>query len=211
MPSVEPEPIAAQRAVIARTEAEWNATVFAGHHRAVDGMGRACRERTDYVRRFDPVRMALEHKTLTEERLHGRRIPDGKDVSVDLTILDEFLFPDDLQPQERARLLEQVRIRRDLLGLAEMRLVRDVRVCEYTFAYTRTSSLRRSHGTRRVRPRCQSGCACWVSTKASSEACHADSVHVAATQRHLVPFPKQPFLTCSVHRDLAIVQTGAVS
>jgi hypothetical protein len=36
----------------------------------VEGMDRACRERTDYVRRFDPVRMALEHKTLTE-RLHG--------------------------------------------------------------------------------------------------------------------------------------------
>lgn len=137
---VAPELIAAQRAVIAAKEAEWNATVFAGHHQAVEGIERACRGRTDYVRRFDPVRMALEHKTLTEERLHGRQMPDGKDVSVDLTILDEFLFPDDVQGEERTRLLEQTRLRKDLLGIAEMRLVRDVRVCEYTFAYTRTSS-----------------------------------------------------------------------
>ncbi len=135
-----PEVIAAQRATIARTEAEWNATVFAGHQQPVEGIERACRERSDYVRRFDPVRMALEHKTLTEERLHGRQMPDGKDVSVDLTILDPFLFPDDVQGDERSRLLDQVRIRRDLLGVAELRLVRDVRVCEYTFAYTRTSS-----------------------------------------------------------------------
>ncbi|MEH2509474.1 hypothetical protein V1291_000828 [Nitrobacteraceae bacterium AZCC 1564] len=141
LPNSSPQLIAAQRAAIAEMESDWNATVFAGHQRAADGIERACRERTEYVRRFDPVRMALEHKTLTEERLHGRQMPDGKDVSVDLTILDDFLFPDDLQQSDRTRLLEQVRLRRDLLGIAEMRLVRDVRVCEYTFAYTRTSSL----------------------------------------------------------------------
>ncbi|ABD07236.1 hypothetical protein RPB_2531 [Rhodopseudomonas palustris HaA2] len=130
-----------QRAYLAEMDADWNRTVFAGHQQAVDGIERAGRERTEYVRRFDPVRMALEHKTLTEERLRGRQMPDGKDVSVDLTILDDFLFPDDLGADERSRLLDQVRIRRDLLGMAELRLVRDVRVCEYTFGYTRTSSL----------------------------------------------------------------------
>jgi hypothetical protein len=47
--------------------------------------------------------MAIEHKTLTEERLHGRQMPDGKDASVDVTILDDFLFPDDLEPHPRGR------------------------------------------------------------------------------------------------------------
>ena len=140
MPQIEPAAIAAQREMIARQEAEWNETVFAGQFEAVEGIDRACRERGDYVRRFDPVRMALEHKTLTEERLQGRQMPDGKSASVDVTILDDFLFPDDLDADARARLLDQVRLRRDLLGIEEMRLVRDVRVCEYTFGYTRTSS-----------------------------------------------------------------------
>lgn len=141
IPQIDPADIAAQRAMLTRQESDWNETVFAGQQQAVEGIERACRERTDYVRRFDPIRMSLEHKTLTEERLQGRQMPDGKSVSVDVTILDDFLFPDDLGPDERARLLDQVRLRKDLLGIAEMRLVRDVRVCEYTFAYTRTSSL----------------------------------------------------------------------
>jgi hypothetical protein len=132
--------VAAQRAVIAQFETDWNATVFAGQRVAVDGVARACVERGDYVRRFDPVRMSLEHKTLTEERLRGREMPDGKQASVDVTILDDFLFPDDVEGEERTRLLREVRLRKDLLGMAEMRLVRDVRVCEYTFGYTRTSS-----------------------------------------------------------------------
>jgi hypothetical protein len=141
MEGISPDGIQAQKDELAAKEAEWNATVFAGHQEAVAGIARACLERADYVRRYDPVRMAIEHKTLTEERLHGRQMPDGKDVSVDVTILDNFLFPDGLEPHRQAQLLQQVRRRRDLLGIEEMRLVRDVRVCEYTFAYTRTSSM----------------------------------------------------------------------
>jgi hypothetical protein len=37
-------------------------------------------------------------------------------------------------------MLSEVRHRVQLLGIAEMRLVRDVRVCEYTFGYSRTES-----------------------------------------------------------------------
>lgn len=139
-PNIPPEYVQAQKEEMKAREEEWNATVFAGHQQAVDGIARACLERPDYVRRFDPIRMAIEHRTLTEERLSGRQMPDGKDVSVDVTILDDFLFPDGLEVEQRQRLLDQVRLRRNLLGIEDMRLIRDVRVCEYTFAYTRTSS-----------------------------------------------------------------------
>ena len=132
--------LSALRSQQADQEEQWNATVFAGRQQATAGIAAACRERQRYVRRFDPVRMAVEHKTLLEEKLHGGQLSDGKDVSVDVTILDDFLMPDALSERERDRLREQVRRRRDLLGIAEMRLVRDVRICEYTFAYTRTSS-----------------------------------------------------------------------
>jgi hypothetical protein len=84
--------------------------------------------------------MAVEHETLLQEKLRGGQLNDGKEVSVDVTILDPFLIPDGLSEREIDRLKVEVRRRRDLLGISEMRLIRDVRICEYTFAYTRTSS-----------------------------------------------------------------------
>lgn len=132
--------IIASRASLVRTEDDWNATVFAGRQQATPGIVAACRDRIRFVRRFDPVRMAVEHETLVREKLHGGQLSDGKDVSVDVTILDQFLIPDGLTEVQTRSLRDEVRRRRDLLGILEMRLVRDVRLCEYTFGYTRTSS-----------------------------------------------------------------------
>jgi hypothetical protein len=135
------ELIEAQIAALSRQEDEWNATVFAQHQQAAPGIATACRERQGYVRRFDPIRMAVEHETLAEEKLHGGEMSDGKHVSVDLTILDEFLIPDGLVQADVIRMTSEVSRRLSLLGIQEMRLVRDVRVCEYTFGYTRTSAM----------------------------------------------------------------------
>jgi hypothetical protein len=134
------EMIEASRSVLSRWDEEWNASVFAGRQQATPGIATACRERQRYVRRFDPVRMAVEHETLLHEKLRGGQLNDGKEVSVDVTILDPFLIPDGLSEREIERLKIEVRRRKDLLGISEMRLIRDVRICEYTFAYTRTSS-----------------------------------------------------------------------
>jgi len=139
-PTFTPEMVTAQRAAIAEREDAWNQTVFAGHQQASPAIAQACRERQRYVRRFDPVRMAVEHATLAQEKLRGGQMSDGKEVSVDVTILDEFLRPDGQTVDERARMDAETRRRLDLLGIAEMRLIRDVTVCEYTFGYTRTSS-----------------------------------------------------------------------
>ena len=137
---VTPAMVAAQRVQLAEREDEWNMTVFAGHQQASAGIAQGCRERQSYVRRFDPVRMAVEHATLEQEKLRGGQMNDGKEVSVDVTILDDFLRPDGLDVEQRSRLSRETRRRLDLLGIDEMRLIRDVRVCEYTFGYTRTSS-----------------------------------------------------------------------
>ncbi|ODT89094.1 hypothetical protein [Phenylobacterium sp. SCN 70-31] len=134
------EQIEASRAVLTRWEDDWNASVFAGHQSATQGIATACRERQNYVRRFDPLRMSVDHETLVQEKLHGGQMHDGKDVSVDVTILDPFLRPDGLTEPEFDQLRRESRRRLDFLGIAEMRLIRDVKVCEYTFGYTRTSS-----------------------------------------------------------------------
>ncbi|CAK10255.1 MULTISPECIES: hypothetical protein [Rhizobium] len=139
-PNIPQEYLNAQREELSRREEEWNASVFAGHQQATPGIARACRERQGYVRRFDPVRMAAEHATLVDEKLRGGQMSDGKEVSVDVTILDDFLIPDGLTQPEIDRMRSEVSRRCGLLGLAEMRLIRDIKVCEYSFAYTRTSA-----------------------------------------------------------------------
>ena len=139
-PQTPKEMLDAAAAAIREREEQWNATVFAGHQQASPGIAQAARERTNYVRRFDPLRMAVDHRTLAGEKLHGGLMSDGKEVSVDVTVLDPFLFPDGLSEAEKTRVRQENRRRLDLLGIEEMRLIRDVRVCEYTFAYTRTSS-----------------------------------------------------------------------
>ncbi|WP_440410497.1 hypothetical protein [Neorhizobium petrolearium] len=135
------EMLGAQRKAIADKEAEWAATVFSAHAQAAPGISSACRGRGDYVRKHDPLRMAVEHLTLEEEKLRGGQMSDGKEVSVDVTILDPFLKPDGFGEADLQRQAAASRARLRLLGIEEMRLIRDVRICEYSFAYTRTSSM----------------------------------------------------------------------
>ncbi|MBL8597379.1 MAG: hypothetical protein JNL14_06540 [Devosia sp.] len=130
----------AQRNQIRKKEADWSATVFAAHGQAAPGIAAACRGRVDYVRRHDPLRMSLEHLTLKDEKLRGGQMADGKEVSVDVTILDDFLKPDDLQEADLQRLRSASARSLAMLGIDEMRLIRDVKICEYSFAYSRTSS-----------------------------------------------------------------------
>jgi hypothetical protein len=141
IPGAAQDMLAGLRGQLQQTEAKWNETVFAGRQQVASGIMAACIERSRWIRRYDFIRMAAEHKTLEDEKLHGgRKIADGKDVSVDVSILDPFLKPDGLAPAAEELMLDNVRRRLKLLGVAEMRLVRDVRVCEYTFGYSRTES-----------------------------------------------------------------------
>ena len=45
--------------------------MFVAHGQAVPGIAAACRARADYLRKHDPLRMAVEHLTFEEENLRG--------------------------------------------------------------------------------------------------------------------------------------------
>ena len=139
-PGVTEDMLVSQRRQISDWEINWASSVFQAHSQAARAIADACRGRRDYVRKHDPLRMAVEHLTLEEEKLRGGQMADGKDVSVDVTILDQFLRPDGLDEAglRRQRAASEVRLRS--LGIAEMRLLRGVTLCEYSFAYTRTSA-----------------------------------------------------------------------
>jgi hypothetical protein len=127
---------------MAKCEAAWNETVFAARAGAPDALALAIGARRAFIRRFDPIRMAVEHRTLMEETLRaGACLADGKQLSTDVTRPDEFMLPDvAVDPERRGSLATQVSRRLGILGIAEMRLVRGLQICEYTFGFTRTSS-----------------------------------------------------------------------
>jgi hypothetical protein len=125
---------------IADKDRAWSDTVFKAHATVARGISDACRGRRDYVRKHDPLRMVVEHLTLEEEKLRGGQMADGKLVSVDVAILDQFLRPDGLSEAELKRQEQETKKRLGALGIAEMRLLRGVTLCEYSFAYSRTSA-----------------------------------------------------------------------
>jgi hypothetical protein len=134
--------LALLRDQMAQRETAWRETVFAAQAGAPGALAVAVSARQSFIRRFDPIRMAVEHRTLMEETLRaGARLRDDKQLSVDVTRPDEFMLPDTAaDPARRGALSEQVARRLQMLGIAEMRLVRGLRICEYTFGYTRTSA-----------------------------------------------------------------------
>ncbi len=140
--TVPPASIALLREQVAKLEAEWSETVFATRASAPGSLVAAVEARQKFIRRFDPIRMAVEHRTLLDEALRaGASLGDGKQRSVDVTRPDEFMLPDGAsEPARREGLAEQVSLRLRMLGIAEMRLVRGLEICEYTFGFTRTSS-----------------------------------------------------------------------
>jgi hypothetical protein len=75
MPGFTEQMIEAQRKQITRQDEEWAGSVFKAYAQAPDAIASACRGRRDYVRKHDPLRMAVEHLTLQEEKLRGARWP----------------------------------------------------------------------------------------------------------------------------------------
>ncbi len=122
-------------------ETRWARTVLRDVERGSPPLENQVQARRDWVRRYDPIRMAVEHRTFLDEKLRSSAMVDGKPACVDLSAPDDFLLPvgGEVTPQSRNAILEQTRTRLRTLGIAEMRLLRDLEVCEYSFGFTRTS------------------------------------------------------------------------
>ena len=77
--SNDPVMLAGLRGLLRQIETGWNETIFARRQSVVPGIEAACDQHDRWVRRYDFVRMAVEHKTLDDEKLHGGgKIADGK-------------------------------------------------------------------------------------------------------------------------------------
>lgn len=135
---------AALAAAAAKFEEDWEANVFVRRDRGSASLRTRIDDRLEWVRRYDPIRMAVEHRTLEAETLlNDARTVDSKPGYANLRRLDPYLRPDAdvLLPGQEPRMLAEVERRLGMLGIADMRLIRGLEVCEYSFGYSRTSSL----------------------------------------------------------------------
>ncbi len=106
--------------------------------------------RGGWARRFDPIRLTLEHATLYEEHVR-RKIEEHKANNV--------LFPDRTLSDAVGNPLRVAEYQRQIGGLLkrsgikEMVLIRNLPICEYTFGYSRVSPTpiyTREHNNRSV-------------------------------------------------------------
>src|SRR6185312_6557239 len=90
----------------------------------------------DWARRFDPIRLTLEHATFysehVEAKLKDRRAYDV--LAPDRSLSDVVGDPvrEEGYKREIGGLLRH-------LGVAEMVLIRNLPICEYTFGFSRVS------------------------------------------------------------------------
>ena len=128
------------RSMMARKERDWGATVFKDHVQVSPGLLAILNARNSFPNKFDPIRMVVEHDAFRADKINAGAMDDGRLRSVPVTSLDDFTRPDGVANADLDRLHAASRSWLSIMGIAEMRLVRDIRLCEFTFGYTRTSS-----------------------------------------------------------------------
>lgn len=95
-------------------------------------------QRTEFGSRYDPLRLAVEHEALSRSKIHATNPVDGRSPYV------RFAHPDkDLAPRTQTELsAQQARTSQllDILGIADMGLVREFDLCRFTHGFTRMST-----------------------------------------------------------------------
>lgn len=97
----------------------------------------AVSQRGDWARRYDPIRLSVEHDRFCAEHIHERRA-QHEAIGVmdpDRLICDAVGDPEALERYRRTtgQLLERI-------GLAEIVLIRGLPICEFSFGFSRVSS-----------------------------------------------------------------------
>ena len=102
-------------------------------------LGEAARTRSEkWASRYDPFRLAVEHRALVDTKLSGRQ-EGGRASFVPFATPDERLTPW-RNPTEEAIGRPRVEAALAFLGVADAGLVPRFELCRFTYGYSRTSS-----------------------------------------------------------------------
>lgn len=105
----------------------------AGLSSAVDG------RKTDYDARYDPFRLVVEHEALVQNHLDAQREASGRSPFVHFDRLDKDLAPKD--PVQQAQQEADTRAAFTRLGIETMGLIRNFKLCRFTYGYTRVGAV----------------------------------------------------------------------
>jgi hypothetical protein len=94
--------------------------------------------RADFGSRYDPIVLAVEHEALKRSKLRAPPGVEGRAQFVRFTSLDRDLAPKE-EGQRRDQEATTQRLQ-DLLGIAEMGLIREFELCRFTHGFTRMSA-----------------------------------------------------------------------
>lgn len=100
---------------------------------AVDG------RKTDFDARYDPFRLVVEHQALVENHLNAPREASGRSPFVHFDRLDKDLAPKDSAQQTQQETDTRAAFGR--LGIDTMGLIRNFKLCRFTYGYTRVSAV----------------------------------------------------------------------
>ncbi len=92
-------------------------------------------DRGGYARRYDPIRSTVEHEALKRRKL------DPMGQSSDLKVAQADLCAEHGDPAREAAYSSRVRSDLARAGIADMRLIRDLDMIEFSFGFTRVSAV----------------------------------------------------------------------
>jgi hypothetical protein len=93
--------------------------------------------KSDYDARYDPFRLVVEHEALKQNHLDAPK-QAMRSPFVRFDRLDEDLAPKDKPKKEKQE--HDTRVALDSLGIDTMGLIRNFKLCRFTFGYTRVSA-----------------------------------------------------------------------
>ena len=95
----------------------------------------------NYDARYDPFRLVVEHEALVQNHLNAPRPKTGRSPFVHFDRLDKDLAPKDpANPQAQVQQEAATRAHLDQLGIHTMGLIRNFKLCRFTYGFTRVSA-----------------------------------------------------------------------
>jgi len=94
--------------------------------------------KTEFDTRYDPFRLAVEHEMLRHNHIDAPREATGRAKFVHFNKLDYDLAPKDNKEKERIEAETTNEFKK--LGISTMGLIRNFKLCRFTYGYTRVGS-----------------------------------------------------------------------
>lgn len=97
----------------------------------------AVQDRIGWARRYDPIRLTVEHDRFVKEHIEERKT---EHEAVNVLEPDRLICDSVGDPQEMQRYIDTIRPLLERIGIAELVLIRGLPICEFSFGYSRVSA-----------------------------------------------------------------------